>query len=283
MYTVHYLVHRSKAVVNVMGMESEYMKRKKFAKAAVLCICILGIVAVVTFAVSMNSEEVDNRFTYGNVSILLTEVNFNNPANEAKKVMTPLSKVDKDPVIVNNGKNDAVVFLKVEIPKAEVDVVDETTNRVITPKESRQLFDMITTYQVQKVVDGETQTVEEDCKQVREENWKLISKDDTSAEKVTYIYGYNKVLKVNKNVEGDTDYMTSPLFDKIQLINILETDLATLPKNVGNINVYAYAIQADNILINNQKVTDIELQSYDEDTGVYENLREIYQKYVNNN
>ncbi len=255
-------------------------QKKKLAKVAVLCTCVLGIVAVITLAVSKNSESVENIFAYGNVNILLKEDKFNAAENNVKKVMTPLSKVDKDPVIVNIGKNDAVVFLKVEIPKAKVYTVDEN-KKVSLSKDNQQLFNMITTYQRIEEVEGVETEIEKDLEKVREEDWKLIIEDSVSSTEVnTYVYGYNKVLKANKNVDENSDYMTSPLFDKVQLINILETDLESLPKNAGDINVYAYAIQADNILINNQKVTNDDLNRVEEEK--YKNLINIYNKYVNN-
>ena len=93
------------------------MKQKgKLKKIVIFCLCVIGITAATVLAVSKNSEEeVKNTFTYGEVKITLSEEKYDRLSNAAK-VMAPLSKIDKDPVVVNTGKNDAVVFIKVEIP-----------------------------------------------------------------------------------------------------------------------------------------------------------------------
>ncbi len=245
------------------------MKQKgKLKRIVIFCLCVIGITAATVLAVSKNSEEeVKNTFTYGEVKITLSEEKYDRLSNAAK-VMAPLSKIDKDPVVVNTGKNDAVVFIKVEIPKALVDTVGDvddghggvTPNQKIHNTEKVQLFNLITT------VGGNDTTGVND-------NWKLVSKDQTGSDVNTYVYGYTKVIA--------KDEKTAALFDKIQLINILETD--SLSGSVGNINVYAYAIQADNILINNQKVTNAQLAHSvaDGSETVYDNLVDIYNKYVN--
>jgi len=182
------------------------MNKKKVLLLVVVMMCVLFIGNTLAFLTDTETKE--NTFTIGSVNISLTEPNWNE-ANAQN--LAPGAVVAKDPTITNAGTNDAYVFLKVEVPKANV------------------------------VVDG-SEVAKELFSYTLKDGWYQVSSTD-GTDKVTHIYAYatdeNTLTKLAKDA-------SSTLFDSVKL-----EDFENLGAGVSStlkINVTAYAIQTENIV-----------------------------------
>jgi predicted ribosomally synthesized peptide with SipW-like signal peptide len=98
----------------------------------------------------------------------------------------------------------------------------------------------------------------------------------TGAGQRTYVFGYKTKLGSKKELgEDSADTYTSKLFEKVQLKNIIENEVAA--DQIQNIKVEAFAIQADNIIGASGSAIDT--------SGTLEKttLEEIYDIYVKQN
>lgn len=203
-----------------------------------------------------DSEQMENTFTVGDVSINLTETAW--PGNEDDSVKNQLSSQEilKNPVITNNGTNDAVVFIKMTVPVANVIAVDDSGNKSDAAKQ--ELFYFKKTDDAASVHENNFYT-----------NWiELTDKEegtDLSGTTRTYVFGY--ATKLAK------DEFTSPLFDKVQLKKTLEGNLPS--GTTENIVVEAYAIQANDII----SLVPVDTSS----TMNAETLSKIYAIFLNQN
>ena len=79
----------------------------------------LAAVAIVgsSLAYFTDTDAKDNVFTIGNVSIVLTEPEWDTTGAGEALDMYPGEAVAKDPTVTNNGKNPAFVRVKVEFPE----------------------------------------------------------------------------------------------------------------------------------------------------------------------
>ena len=96
-----------------------------------------------------------------------------------------------------------------------------------------------------------------------------------------YVFGYNHTVKpVEEDGEGGQIYdRTEPLFEKVQLKNIIENEIPNA--DIQNIKVEAFAIQADNIILSSgEYLTDFDEMSDDEKQAA---LNEVFDIYINQN
>ena len=136
----------------------KFINLKSITIAAVL-IALLAIGSAIAFFTDKDNKT--NDFTVGNISIQLTEPNWN--ADNGKD-LTPNKTISKDPQITNDGPNDAFVFLQVKVPVANVKTA--AADGSLQQAKSQDLF----TYTVN-------------------ENWTEVSKK-SSADSTTYVYAY---------------------------------------------------------------------------------------------
>ncbi len=122
--------------------------------------------------------------------------------------LVPGSEVIKDPTAVNTGKNDAWIFLKVRVPVKEIILADPQTKRK-QPAQETALF----SYEAAK-------------------DWELIEKSRKDGFEES-IYGYRSVVKPGER--------TTPLFEKVVMVNYLEGQLKASEKLT--IPIEAMAIQ----------------------------------------
>ena len=88
---------------------------KKKILALVLCVAMLAIAIVGgTLAYFTDEKAVENVFTVGNVSIELTEPNWDASGEAEAKDVYPGEPLAKDPTVTNNGANPCFVRVKVE-------------------------------------------------------------------------------------------------------------------------------------------------------------------------
>ena len=100
---------------------------------------LLGAMALGgTMAYLTDQGSVTNTFTVGQVQIDLTEPDY--PGNNTPDVenLVPNEEVPKNPLVTNTGTTDAIVFMTVEVPRANVTLAaDDGTKGT---KEIQDLF-----------------------------------------------------------------------------------------------------------------------------------------------
>lgn len=181
-----------------------------------LSIVVAGLGVTLAF-LTKNTEKRANLFTFGNVSIELTEDEWNKLPPE-DKIIYPEKTIPKDPVITNTGKNDAYVYMEVKVPMAKVRTYDEKGG--INDAAMQELFK----FDVNQ--DSRWQLLEdvEDMEESSEYNNYTV-----------YLYVYNQSLSPTES--------TPPLFDEVKVIPMLEGELE-MDSSI-EIPITAYAIQAD--------------------------------------
>ena len=197
-------------------------RRNRPILIAVMCCAAVLTAVFAALAYSSVTDGITNTFSIGNVRIKLTETEY--PGNTVSGIV-PNSETAKNPQINNVGVNSAFVFLKVTVPKKEVTVADAYGN--CSEKTLQEIFYLKTS---ENDIDI-TENSFSDC-------WsELESYAEESSETKTYVFGY-------KNALGSFR-ATEPLFDKIQLKNIIEQEID--PEELQEIKIEAYAVQSDNI------------------------------------
>ena len=188
--------------------------KKQLLRALIACGLVVSVAAGGTVAYLTDAETATNTFTVGKVKIDLEEPGYpGNDSDEVKNII-PNQEIVKDPQIENTGNNDALVFIRVEIPQETFTDEDDGTGE----QKKQDLF------QLKGVSD----------------QWALLRTETVAGEdgkaKTSYVYGYKKTL--------GKDATTDKLFQKVQMKNAVESDLSG---NVEDIIVTACAIQATDI------------------------------------
>lgn len=214
--------------------------KKKLTLAIAACALTLTLAFGVTMAYMTDSEGVTNTVTVGKVNIDLEEPGYpGNDSDEVKNVI-PNQEVVKDPQIENTGINDALVFLRVEIPQETYTDEDDGTWK----QKKQNLFRLKDISDQWELLRTETIT------------------DANGKEKASYVYGYKKALAKNST--------TDKLFQKVQMKNAMESDLNG---NVEDIVVTACAIQATDI-------PDIDLTPGSDGTIGKDALDQVYEIFL---
>lgn len=185
------------------------MKKKILAISLVVSLVAVAALGV-TLAYFTDTDTVDNVFTMGNVDISLTEPSFDGGEDNTIDGVAPGDVIPKDPIITNDGDNDAWVFMKLTLSDAEalgVLVPDLATQGLINFNST---------------------------------NWTFFANNEDTATDTRVIWiGYNTVL-----ASGST---TVAPFTQISIPTYWDnTDMGSLGEEFS-LTVDAYAIQADNI------------------------------------
>lgn len=188
--------------------------KKQLLRTIIACGLVVSVAAGSTVAYLTDTETATNTFTVGNVQIDLEEPGYpGNDSDEVKNII-PNQEIVKDPQIENTGNNDALAFLRVEVPQEMFTDGDDGTGA----QKKQDLFRL--------------KGVSDQWELLRTET---VTREDGKA-KTSYVYGYKKTLG-----KGAT---TDKLFQKVQMKNAVESDLSG---NVEDIVVTACAIQATDI------------------------------------
>lgn len=136
--------------------------RKKFTVIAALAAVMLigGISAYFT-----STDNAENTWTVGNVEIDLQEPGYDQFNEIEAENMTPNEVIHKDPQVKNTGANDAYVFVKVAIPKANVTVASQDGHK--QDAALQELFD----YGINN-------------------GWVKVAEDTSAADKNVYVFAY---------------------------------------------------------------------------------------------
>lgn len=190
-------------------------RRKQVAAATAICaILALGT----TLAYFTSTDSATNTFTVGNVTIDLTEPGFDSQSSEHSDI-TPNKEFVKDPTVTNTGTNDAFVFVKFSIPKANVTVAD--LNGVKGTQSVQELFSYT-------IADG----------------WVKVQEDTTKSDANTYVYAYATGSNCTALASGNS---APVLFQgsKITFKNVIEGQ--GLENTTLNIPIDAYGIQTTDL------------------------------------
>lgn len=194
--------------------------------SAAACAMVGAMAIGGTMAYLTDNEGATNTFTVGKVQVDLEEPGWD---PEEGKDIVPNEEVAKNPQVENTGVNDALIFVTVDVPVKNVTLVAADGTK--GTKEPTELFWFKQTADAQNSFADNFNS-----------NWvRLTDKETegtTDGSTTKYVFAYNA-----KVAKGAT---TSPLFDKVQLKNIIENEVT--PGEAQNIVVKTYAIQADNIV-----------------------------------
>lgn len=183
---------------------------------AVIAVLAVLFTAGSTVAYFTDYENVSNNFTVGDISLKLQEPNWD---EEKGKDLTPNKTVPKDPEIVNDGANEAYVFLSADVPYRNVRTANADGS--MNSAADTELF----TY---KVNDG----------------WKLISSEKLEASGVIrHVYAYTGNGSDMKKLS--TGEKTPSLFDSVTFANVVEGELERSTSLC--IDIRSYGIQTDGI------------------------------------
>ncbi len=276
------------------------MKNKKKVIMIAVMSCLLAAAVLLSTVMSylIDQRQTDNIFTLGTVTVSLTETNY--PKDPDSRVLVPYGSIPKNPQIANIGENDAFVFMKITVPKLEVEPIkndgslkysdkvsfDENNKRTFQT-DLMEIFNFKSDSPVSKRADLEKPdsqelTADEEGLYNKDwykldnvdynENWYLIDKTVNEDSKTnTYLFAYKSVLFAAANVkEENQKTKTEALFDEVQLKTFVENE--TLYQSFQKIKIEAYAIQADKL----KSITDL-----DKINPEVWQLKKIYDVYKN--
>ena len=193
------------------------MSRKKLIITAVILTLILIIGGILAYFTDVETKV--NKFTMGNVSILVEEPSWEG-GDEGVKDIVPNQEIPKDPQITNTGSTDIYAFIKVVVPYENV-VVGEATAAADT-----ELF-----------------------KYTVNSGWTEVgkSKKDEQAKTITHIYAY--VNDTNELKALAKTEKTPAVFNTVKLVDVKETgsENSTIQNSQLQVVVSGYGIQTTDL------------------------------------
>lgn len=193
------------------------MKQKKliFIFAALALLMTAGGVSAYFTSMDQNT----NTWTTGNITIELQEPEYDKIPQIERENITPNQKLTKDPLIKNTGSNEAYVFLRFSVPKANVKTA--AADGTLQPSAQQELF----SYTIHS-------------------GWTKVSEDNSSADNNSYIYAYGSSSGCTPLSSGAA---TPPLFQDSRIVfkNIIEGQ-GLQNKNL-EIPVQAFGIQTSDL------------------------------------
>lgn len=166
-------------------------KLKVLVIALSIMLMLLLIVQIQALLTSQDSK--DNVFTMGNVTVTLTEPNWD---QDAASAAAPNQIIDKDPTVNNTGANDAYVFVRVEVP------IESDT----------EMFTLLDSSGAEGINTG----------------WSLL-KSATSGGKKIYTYSYGTADALTALAPGSS---TNPVFSKVKVASLSSYSSETYNLNV---------------------------------------------------
>ena len=166
-------------------------KLKVLVIALSIMVMLLLIVQIQALLTSHDSK--DNVFTMGNVTVTLTEPNWD---QDAASAAAPNQIIDKDPTVNNTGANDAYVFVRVEVP------IESDT----------ELFTLLDSIGAEGINTG----------------WSLL-KSGTSGGNKVYTYSYGTADALTALAPGSS---TNPVFSKVKVASLSSYASSTYNLNV---------------------------------------------------
>ena len=175
------------------------MKKRRILIIAAAAACAVTLVVVGVIRAYFTEVEVkENKITIGNISINLTEGDFD---PDTTYPVVPGSVVNKAPKIANDGNRDEFVFMTVTVPKAQVTLLYESGTNKGNPKTNlaentpQQLFRLVaeptdpnTALQVPSV-SGRNIDFSYHSGSNTVDGWVLLASDTTGTDSDLYVFG----------------------------------------------------------------------------------------------
>ena len=238
-------------------------KRKQNIALAVSCAVLLVFASVCAYTVSTESSV--NSLTVGSIDISLTEDKW-----QENSVIVPDTALDKNPVVVNKGKNDTYVFAKISVPYVEnvnidysdnvpdsVDVVGHVQGQKM-PKVANKPLPLFKFGVTENNVTAYDVNVTQE--QLVHDNWVLVEgypKKNEKTRKLIYVYVYTEktgdTVQLKKVPCTGENNKTEPVFDKIKVVNFSDTYGGISGKY--SVDADAYGIQTE--FLNDLNVANI--------------------------
>lgn len=224
--------------------------KKRIALAVIGCVLILAMAIGGTALYLTDNDSATNTVTVGDVKIDLTEPNW-----EDTNDVVPNQELAKDPQVTNTGVNDAIIFMTLEVPVENITLTADDGTKGTKGKSELFWF--------KDAADGASTHANN-----FDSNWVHLDTKDTGADlsgtSRTYVFAYKTAVS--------KDQTTNPLFDKIQVKNFIENEIAA--GKTEQIKLNSYAIQASNVLESGVDITGSLTNA---------NLGKIYDVYVKQN
>ncbi len=262
-------------------MSENHHQKKFFGKplhiaAITAAVILLTVGRITAYLIDMDVRR--NVIIIGSIKTVLDEGTY-----EDEQTVVPGQIVFKAPKLTNTGKNNAYVFLRIEVPKANVtllyeeDITDSDNKQhkageIKKEKSNQQIFKLIAdgenTDSVKIPADNDV-IISYHAKSISENNpqngWVLLENECNFSgnDKDVYVFAYSQKLHPNDK--------TRTLFDKVQLKSIIDhqlhdsTDLLT----DTTIKVQGYAIQDRNLHVDSLE-DDTEQPTPDQLKKIYE-------------
>ena len=230
--------------------EKKTSMKKRIALAVIGCLLILAMAIGGTALYLTDNDSATNTVTVGDVKVDLIEPNWTDTND-----VVPNQELTKDPQVTNTGVNDAIIFMTLQVPVENITLTaDDGTKGT---KGNSELF------WFKDTADGASVHANN-----FDSNWVHLDTKDTGADLTgtsrTYVFAYKTAVA--------KDQTTNPLFDKIQVKNFIENEIAA--GKTEQIKLNSYAIQASNVL-----ESGIDISS----SLTNANLSKIYDIYVKQN
>lgn len=258
------------------GRGSKKHNRKRTTVALTCGALALGLLTGGILAYQTDKDAAGNIFEIGRVSITASEPKFptvdedkgtGKPGKDGVpddcELLIPFEEVTKDPRIANTGPNDVVVFFRMTSPVEELTLLNDDGTRTGPADadlfwykqegDSPDLHENHFNSDWIEITDIDGDIVE--CEGINNDNKGKV-----------YIFGYHVRISEQES--------TSTLFDKIQ--NKKYGSRTIEGNEVENVKLESFAIQADDILRNGERVnTSGEISP--------EDLTYIYRTYIHQN
>jgi predicted ribosomally synthesized peptide with SipW-like signal peptide len=287
---------------------SKKIKKVVLPVGALTLVGAIGALTASQLAYLTDAESTTNTFTIGDVKVDVLEPHY--PGNDSDDVthIVPNEEIAKDPQIQNTGDNEAIAFAEYTIPIADVVVAKADGTKL--DKALTELFtiehytededgddindktpaegindDWVPLRKQYTLSDGTTKEYyynSDDGKYYEDASAKTGELTEIPADSVsvTYLVGYNDTIKGAKNADEDADgkdKVTTPVFDLVKLVNIIE---GQIDKTAQDIVVTGKAIQSEWLDDTDLKDADGNIvKTNDEITGA--TLEKVYNIYFN--
>lgn len=197
------------------------MKNKKI----IFLICLFLIVIISLYVVKLvlayytDKDNRANAFTFGNVSVMVTEPNYTD-----NQIIKPNGEITKDPTFQNIGSVNAYIRAQIYVPVSKEIKYVNNSEQIITPTEDIEIFSF---------------TLNEGWEEVLDESFTGTYIDDNGNKYNVHTYKYmqnssEKIIKPDETIP-------TPVFSKIEVINYLDMDKSVNFKMLVN----AIAVQTD--------------------------------------
>ena len=219
------------------------MKNKKKVIMIAVMSCLLAAAVLLSTVMSylIDQRQTDNIFTLGTVTVSLTETNY--PKDPDSRVLVPYGSIPKNPQIANIGENDAFVFMKITVPKLEVEPIkndgslkysdkvsfDENNKRTFQT-DLMEIFNFKSDSPVSKRADLE-----------KPNHWVYIPEDDSENSDIGGYYYYTEQLKAGEETPPLFTYVkTDNQGEEVQQYDVIvyAESVQTVTKNGSNENDY---------------------------------------------